>query len=309
MPAVQNPAATADGEAQEAPVDSVQSASQLKHVIGDEWDEEDTEGDEEDTNAVLAKFPCEQRLMGKLLAKSNGDPSIFMRIVQVAGVLVSIFIVSVHPEVYAEMSGHDEPSGLLMLSGVCVGIAILFLQSVFVSAHRGLAHGGALTKIGIENVKVSESAHQGYSYWRFILGLLGLVGAIFFGTLCFGVFLPAADTDMQIAHAIISGIFSVAMWPSVMFWWASMRLASTLCRDHTIEVRQRRPTTYRYLFSSHGHALKLTELLRRSTRQSRRATRVRMTERSGRSMLSFQRRNWRQRSLLSPPVGVQGWAG
>lgn len=227
------------------------SAQQLDKVEGDLWEGDKINQEEEDTNAVLAHFPCEQRLMGRVLATSKGNPSIFMRIVQASGLLVSVIVVSAHPRVYAEMSGQEEPGGLLILSGVCVGIAVLFLQSVFISAHRALAGGGALHKLGIGKVKLSESAETGFAQWRIVLSVLGLAGAIGFATLCFGILLPAADSNIKVLHAITTGIFSVSMWPAVMFWWASMRLASTLCRDHTIEVRHCQPRTHSVRMCAH----------------------------------------------------------
>ena len=136
-----------------------------------------------------------------------------------------------------------EPDGLLYVTSALLGLAILPIGLAVPSAREALRPGGALQQLGAGEVMISAEDAASNARWRkgllvfssfwALSGLLSIAGA-------FLELPPFVPPGAPVVQRITTGLLGL-LWCTVLpvafsGWWASMRTASCLCRDETIET-------------------------------------------------------------------------
>ena len=205
-----------------------------------------------DHDAAPSVLWPEQRWLGKLLSTeytppgesdSESAPSRLCYALQgmcgVAGLLESICI----PQGTAEAAGMAEPNTLTYIACALYGLGFAALALPISSAREALRPGGALEQLGVGEVMISAEDARSNARWR--KGLLGLSAlCVSFGAFCIAMAVfelppfvpPGSPTQYKFIVALIGLWLCTTLPVAVSGWWASMRTASSLCRDEAIEA-------------------------------------------------------------------------
>ena len=170
-----------------------------------------------DSNAVKSTVFPEWKKIGALLANEGGGPSPMCYAIQ--GVCVALGVVD-----GLKNLAHGALHYIVaVLSCLAFAVATLCVTS----ARVALMPGGKLDQLGAGEVMVSERDAASNARWR--KGLL----AYSVGWVLAGLWLISSGS----IHTMLFGLVHMTLGPVIFSgWWASMRTASFLCRDASIEV-------------------------------------------------------------------------
>lgn len=188
-----------------------------------------------DSDAVQSTVFPEWKKIGALLANEQGGPSPVCYALQ--GLFVALAVLFF---LSTSALGHT----LYYIAGVLLGLGCTALTLCVTSAHVALMPGGKLDQLGAGEVMVSEGDAASNARWRKGLLAFSALCVLLNGPLyiAVGVFKlpPLLRPDEGVVARMcveMFGLVSIVGAP-VLFsgWWASMRTASCLCRDASIEV-------------------------------------------------------------------------
>jgi hypothetical protein len=186
-----------------------------------------------DSNAVKSTVFPEWKKIGALLANEDRGPSLVCCALQ--GQCVAHGVLSM-----IGLSTFDQ--ALFYIVAALFGLSQAVLTLCVTSTRVALMPGGKLDQLGVGEVMVSERDAASNARWR--KGLLAL-SALFVlnGSLyiAMGVFeLPPLPPGAPVVIRMIfmlQGLVLMTASPIINSgWWASMRTASCLCRDASVEV-------------------------------------------------------------------------
>ena len=221
-----------------------------------------------DSNAAPSVLWPEQRWLGELLSTEHDGaeydvvqrstaaaddtdvlderasaPSALCHALRALCVGVGLFMALAQPSAAAESAGMAEPDGLIYVTSALFGLANALVGLVVSSAREALRPGGALQQLGAGEVMISAEDAASNARWRkgllvfstfwALLGLLNIAGAF----LELPPFVPPGAPVVQRITVGLLGLVWCTVFPVAFSgWWASMRTASCLCRDETIET-------------------------------------------------------------------------
>ena len=187
-----------------------------------------------DSNAVQSTVFPEWKKIGALLANEQGGPSLVCYALQ--GLWVAVGMASA---VTSSAHGH----ALHYIAGVLFGLGCAAAGQGVTSARVALMPGGKLDQLGAGEVMVSEGDAASNARWR--KGLLAFsAAAVLNGPVIIGIgvfelppFLRPGSPVVARMFFGLGGLASIVGQPVILSgWWASMRTASCLCRDASVEV-------------------------------------------------------------------------
>ena len=189
-----------------------------------------------DSNAVPSVFWPEQRWLGTLLSTEYGKPSARCYALQGLPVVLGVFMLLTVTTSVAEAAGMAEPNELQYIFAALNGLACAALSLAVSSAREALRPGGALEQLCVGEVLIS--AEEAHSNVQRLLWAVRPVGH-HVGRLCaLPPFVPpGAPMEMMRIMMVLNGLLFCTVLPVAFSgWWASLRTASCLCRDATVEV-------------------------------------------------------------------------
>ena len=221
-----------------------------------------------DSNAVVSTFWPEQRRIGALLANAEGGPSAACYALQVmcwaAGAMGANMFVGLAADL----------GPLAYIAAALYGFALGAYSLVVGSARQALhpggrftatsavdnpmrtdneeepggdkPAGGALEWLGAGHVMISASDARSNSRWRTGLGFFSAINVLYGSVTIVSHSLGlrvcpdqpggVCPADVRIFN-VMFGLLNCTLGPVLSSgWWASMRTASCLCRDATVEV-------------------------------------------------------------------------
>ena len=129
------------------------------------------------------------------------------------------------PFFIATVIGYTDPSALLWLAGVGLGVSMLFLSLVFGSLRLAVAPGGGLELLGINEVELSAESIKSLKIWRVLLFNTFALPWVAFAVLCLALpLLMSPDTYRTICDGIPMGEFGLLLW----LWYAQPMVALAL---------------------------------------------------------------------------------
>lgn len=188
-----------------------------------------------DSNVVKSTVFPEWKKIGALLANEAGGPSPVCYALQGLGVALCVLSVA-----FSSAKGH----ALHYISGVLYGLGCVALTLCVTSARVALMPGGKLEQLGAGQVMVSEGDAASNARWRKGLLALSVAYGVLGGPVAIGIGVfelpPVLRPGSPVVERMIfglTGLTTMTVAPVILNgWWASMRTASCLCRDASVEV-------------------------------------------------------------------------
>jgi hypothetical protein len=207
-----------------------------------------------DSNAATSVLWPEQRWVGRLLSVEYdvldntpiglSTPSALCHALRALPVIQGVLVALAFPGALAESAGMaDETNKLLHVAGTLAGLGWVAFSLVVPSALEALRPGGALEQLGAGEVMISAEDAASDARWR--KGLLATSSAfcVLFGlpyiasaVLELPPLVPPGALMLRILWGEGGLLICTVLPVAVNGWWASMRTASCLCRDETIET-------------------------------------------------------------------------
>eukprot|EP01052_Picozoa_sp_SAG31_P048109 SAG31_NODE_9920_length_1210_cov_1.189919_1_plen_331_part_10 len=195
-------------------------------------------GSDADVPSVL---PREQKLIGALLSKATGGPSVLYRVLQTVPLTKALVTLGTEANERALKANMEAPNDLLRVSVALNGFSVVLLLLALGSARSALMPGGALERlnVGVQKVRAAES--KKLRHWRVGLGVLSVAFMLITITDFFGWRLEMSSFNRRTLTGHAAKLLQVVLVGIIMpiifsGWWASMTTASCLCKGNIVGV-------------------------------------------------------------------------